>query len=187
MDSATTRFARLYPTDSLDFRSMNWKLWFKAGSLVIALSATLFSIYLLNSQHSVDFLSSLGFTSSQKTLNWCNERLRKAEGLSQSWTLEEKNGQWMLQISDSQEFVVDYLEVEKWLAKYCSVHITPYPTEKILDLKLSPFARIHFSDKSNALIYQKDFSVFQINEITFESAELQEGLLSLKDLLKIAN
>ncbi|MBY0385649.1 hypothetical protein K2X05_10880 [bacterium] len=166
---------------------MNWKLWFKAGSLVIALSATVFSIYLLNSQHSVDFLSSLGFSSSQKTLNWCSDRLRKAEGLSQPWSLEEKNGQWMLQTSSSQEFVVDYLEVEKWLAKYCSVHITPYPPEKILDLKLSPFARIQFGDKSTALIYQKDFSVFQINEITFESKEMQEGLFAIKNLLKIPN
>lgn len=166
---------------------MKWKLWFKAGSLLIALFATVFSIYLLNSQHSVDFLSSLGFSSSQKTLNWCNERLRKAEGLSQTWSLEEKNGQWILQTADSKELVVDYLEVEKWLAKYCSVEIASYPTEKILDLKLTPFARIYFSDQSSALIYQKDFSVFQINEITFESVELQEGFFALKNLLKISN
>lgn len=166
---------------------MNWKLWFKAGSLCIALFATVFSIYLLNTQHSVDFLSSLGFSSSQKTLNWCNDRLRKAEGLALPWSLEEKNGQWKLKIADANELVVDYLDVEKWLAKYCSVQITPYPSEKILDLKLAPFARILFSDQSSVLIYQKDFSVFQINEITFESRELREGLLALKDLLKLPN
>ena len=166
---------------------MNWKLWFKAGSLLIALFATVFSIFLLKTQHSVDFLSSLGFSSSQKTLNWCNDRLRKAEGLSQTWSLEEKNGQWLQQTNDGKEFIVDYLEVEKWLAKYCSVHIAPYPVEKILDLTLSPFARIQFSDKSNVLIYQKDFSIFQINEITFESKELQEGMTALKYLLKIEN
>lgn len=166
---------------------MNWKLWFKAGSLFVALFATVFSIYLLNSQHSVDFLSSLGFSSSQKTLNWCTERLRKAEGLSHNWSLEEKDGQWLLITADSKELRVDYLEIEKWLAKYCSVDITPYPKEKLLDLKLSPFARILFNDESRALIYQKDFTIFQINEYTFESRELQEGLLALQNLLKIPN
>lgn len=163
---------------------MNWKVLFKISSLGLALVITVYSMYLLNSQHSVDFLESLGFTS-QKTFNWCPDRLKKAEGLSSTWTLEEKDRQWLLQVPASSPLTVDYLEIEKWLAQHCSVHVLPYPKEKLLDLKLIPLAKLHFNDGTQALIYHKDFKTFQINELTFESAEMQAALSALRDLLKI--
>ncbi len=146
---------------------------------------TIYSIYMLNSQHSVDLFSSLGISTSQKTFNWCPDRLKKIEGLSSSWSLEEKDRQWLLQMNSAPLLTVDYLEIEKWLAQYCSVSVTPYPPEKLLDLKLNPLARLNFNDGTQALFYHKDFQVFQINELTFESQEMQQALAELKTLLKI--
>lgn len=164
---------------------MNWKVLFKITTLTIALSATMYSIYLLNSKHSGDFFASLGLSSSTKTLNWCPERLRKAEGLSSSWTLQEKDRQWVLQRQGEPEVFVDYLDIEKWLARYCVIPVKPYPAEKLLDLKLSPFVRLNFNDGNQILIYQQNGLVFQINELTFESEEMSAGFKDLQSLLKV--
>ncbi len=161
---------------------MNWKLLFKITTLLIALSATVVSMYLLNTGHTKDFLNSLGFSSSGETLHWCSDRLLKAEGLSKKWSLQEVERQWILRNDQGRELVVDYLEVEKWLAKYCMLDIQPYPREKILSTTLSPYLKLIFKDNKQVLIYQKDMQVFQMNEHTFESADLKEGLLALQGL-----
>jgi hypothetical protein len=163
---------------------MNWKIGFKIFTLLTALSATVFSIYLLNSQHSSDFFSSLGFGSSSQNLNWCSDRLKKAEGLFSDWSVEEKDRQWVLQKNNT-SVVVDYLEVEKWLARYCAVKISPVSKEKILDLKLEPFARFFFNDGNKVLIYQKENTIFQFNEVIFTSEEMSSAFASLKNLLKV--
>ncbi len=162
---------------------MNWKVLFKLTTLFIALSATVFSIYMLNSGHTKDFLNSLGFSTSGRTLHWCSDRLLKAEGLNSDWSLQEQDRKWVVRNPAKQELVVDYLEVEKWLAKYCMLEVLPYPKEKILDTPLSPFMKIVFKDNHQVLIYQKDMTVFQLNEQTFESEEFKEGLQALERLL----
>ena len=48
---------------------------------------------------------------------------------------------------------------------------------------MSPFLKLSFKDNNQVLIYQKDMQVFQMNELTFESADLKEGLLALQRLL----
>lgn len=164
---------------------MNWKVFLKISTLVLALMVTTYSIYILNSQHSVDLFSSLGISTSQKTFNWCPDRLKKIEGLNANWNLEEKDRKWILQVNSSPPLTVDYLEIEKWLAQYCSVSVTPYSSEKLLDLKLSPLAKLNFNDGSQALFYHRDFKIFQINELTFESQEMQQALIALQSLLKI--
>jgi hypothetical protein len=164
---------------------MNWKVFLKISSLVLALMVTVYSIYMLNSQHSVDLFSSLGISTSQKTFNWCPDRLKKIEGLNSTWSLEEKDRKWILQMKSSPPLTVDYLEIEKWLAQYCSVSVRPYPSDKLLELKLTPLAKLNFNDGTQALFYHKDFQVFQINELTFESQEMQQALGALRTLLKL--
>ncbi len=166
---------------------MSWKLLFKITTLLIALSATVVSIYLLNTGHTKDFLNSLGFTSSGETLHWCSDRLLKAEGLNTKWSLQEIDRQWILRNEQGRDLVVDYLDVEKWLAKYCMLEIQPYPREKILSTPLSPFLKLMFKDNKQVLIYQKDMQVFQMNEHTFESKDLKEGLLALQQLFGLSN
>ncbi len=162
---------------------MNWKVLFKATTLLIALSATVFSIYLLNTGHTTDFLKSLGFSGSGESLHWCSDRLLKAEGLASEWSLQEIDRQWIVRDSSQKELVVDYIQFEKWLAEYCMLDIQPYPREKILNTRLTPFLKMTFKDNQKVLIYQKDLQVFQINEQTFESENFKEGLLSLTRLL----
>jgi hypothetical protein len=164
---------------------MSWKVLFKITMLLTALSATVFSMYLLNTGHTKDFLNSLGFSGSGKTLHWCSDRLLKAEGLNKNWSLQEIDRQWIVRNENNQALVVDYLAVEKWLAQYCMLDIQPYPREQILNTPLAPFLKILFKDNKQVLIYQKDMQVFQINEHTFESADLREGLLALQKLLGI--
>ena len=166
---------------------MNWKFLLRLSILLLALGATVFSMYLLNTGHTKDFLNSLGFSTSGKTLHWCSDRLLKAEGLSNKWSLQEIDRKWILKNEGGQELVVDYLEVEKWLAKYCMLDIQPYPREKILNTPLSPFMKIMFKDNKQVLIYQKDLQVFQINEHTFESEDLKDGLQALQKLFGLPN
>ncbi len=166
---------------------MNWKVLFKVSTLLIALIATVYSIYLLNTGHTKDFLNSLGFSGSGKTLHWCTDRLEKAEGLNQTWSLQQEGLQWILRNDSGQELIVDSLVVEKWLAQYCMLDVQPYPREKILETRLAPFVKFIFKDTQQVLIYQKDFQVFQMNEQTFESEDLKQGLLALNRMLGLSN
>lgn len=163
----------------------HWKILFKVFSLSVALAGTLYSIYLINSQHSVDFLNSLGFGDTRKTFNWCPNRLQKLEGLVTAWSLEGDSRQWLISKNGESAQIVDSLAIEKWLAKYCSLAVVPLKSEKILDLKFSPLWRAHFNDGSTALVYIQRPDIFQINELTFQSNELQQALLELHSLLKV--
>jgi hypothetical protein len=184
MDTTPPRFVELFKGCGYCI-SMNWKVGFKAVTLSIALTATLYSMYLLKSHHATDFFTSLGFSSS-RTLTWCPDRLLKLEGLSASWTLESIERKWVLSGIQQQPVFIDPLDMEKWLARYCTIKIEPLSREKILELKLNPSARFIFNDGQKTLLYQKDQRIFQMNEITFESQEFQQALVQLSQLLKIS-
>jgi len=166
---------------------MNFKVAFKVLTLLIALSATVYSMYLLNSSHTSDFMTSLGFGSQSQSLNWCSNRMTKMMGAVPElpWILEEKDQQWMFSGGGEPPKRMEYLDIEKWLAKYCILKIEIYRGDDMLDFKLQPFAFVTFNDGQVAKIYRLGEDIFQINEVTFKSKEFEDAVKELKDLLKI--
>jgi hypothetical protein len=165
---------------------MKIKFIFKAFFLLLALTATLYSIYLLDTGHMGDFWTSLGIGNKGQSLIWCSSRVTQLEDAkNKGWMLEEKNQQWQItKLSDTKN--LNYLDLEKWLAKYCTLEITIYNNPDILDMHLEPFAVARFNDGTSAKIYTLgDKNIFQINEVIFQSREFEQALQELKDLLKI--
>jgi hypothetical protein len=166
---------------------MNWKLALKVSTLLIALSVTLYSMYLLNTGHSTDFMVSLGLGEKSQSLNWCSNRMVKLESAEpgEAWILQEVDKKWQLSVDSAEPKNVEYLDVEKWMAKYCILDIQVYRNEKILDMHSTPFANATFNDGTQAHIFILDEDLFQINEVTFRSYEFKNGIADLKALLKI--
>lgn len=167
---------------------MKTKWVLKFLSLSIALSVTLYSIYLLNTKHVPDFLSSLGFNSSTQSFNWCVDRVTKIESLSQqSWSLFEQNGKWMVTRGTSPPAELDYLSVEKWFAQYCTLEVVELKSEKIFDLPMEHFAKISFNNSTTANIQLRGGNKYQINQTVFESTEMTAALAELRALLAITH
>lgn len=134
----------------------------------------------------MDFLSSLGFSGDH--LNWCSSRLVRLENLGDSqtsWVLEEKDKQWLLTKNGNEPLRVNYLSVEKWLAKYCTLQIHLYKNPNLLDMHLIPFAKASFNDGTEAKIFFIENKIYQINEVIFTSEEMKQALKELRNLLKI--
>lgn len=165
---------------------MKLRFALKAITLFSALGFTLAAIYMLNTGHMSDFWTSLGFGQSGQSLNWCTDRLVKMESTAPSpWSLEEKDRQWIFTMAPDPGKTVEYLEIEKWLAKYCTVEIKVYKDPKMFDLHLQPIANVYFNDNTKAQIYRLDDQLFQINEVVFTSAEMKAAIDDLYALLQI--
>jgi hypothetical protein len=165
---------------------MNPRYIFKVFTLLASLVMTIYCIYLLNQGHLSDFLGSVGMGKYSQTLNWCSNRVSKIEGAATaSWQLEEKDKQWLLTKASTPAQTVTYLDVEKWLAKSCQLHILVYRSESLLDKHLQPFAKVYFNDGKSATISVLDKDTFQINEVAFKSPEMQSAIMELKNLLKV--
>lgn len=164
---------------------MSFRLFFKMLFLTLALTATVYSMYLLNTGHMSDFWTSLGLEHKTQSLNWCSNRLTQLKGAANDWRVEEKNKQWQI-TKNTDTKIIPYLDMEKWLAQYCILDISIYRNPDLLDMHLEPFAVASFNDGSQAKIFLVgDKKIFQINEVIFTSPELEQGIAELKDLLKI--
>lgn len=163
---------------------MSLKYIFKLTTLLAALSATVYAIYLLNTGHSSDFMTSLGFGSHGQTLNWCSNRVSKIEAATGKWKLEEIDRKWTVSLDGAEPQRLDYLEIEKWFASYCILHIELYRSENILDQRLEPFATVHFNDGKTAKIFRLGEDAYHINEVIFKSKEFNQALIDLQSLLK---
>lgn len=162
----------------------NFKFIFKITTILGALAMTVYCIYLLNQGHLTDFLGSVGSPYSE-TLNWCSNRIVKIEAYNQTWTLEEKDKKWMITKGDQTPQTLEYLDVEKWLAKYCQVHIQIYRNSSLLDKPITPIAKAYFNDGKTALISVLGENTYQIADVSFKSIEMTEGLADLKKLLAL--
>lgn len=166
---------------------MHFRLFFKLFFLFLALGATIYSLTLLNTGHMNDFWTSLGIGQNTNSLNWCSNRLVSLSGATATgnWTLKEDNRQWVIE-NNNETKILEYLDVEKWLAKYCIIDIEPYKSEAILDMAVAPIATAIFNDGSKAKLFRLgQDNVFQINHSTFKSPEWEEAIKELQSLLKI--
>ncbi|MCC6138531.1 MAG: hypothetical protein IT287_07850 [Bdellovibrionaceae bacterium] len=165
---------------------MNIRLISKLVFLFVALSATIYSAILLNNGHMNDFWTSLGFSKNSQSLNWCTDRLLVLSGTKNNlnWTLKEQDRKWVIIKNETDTKQLDYLDIEKWLAKYCILDIVPSKDIAMLDMPVEHLATASFNDSSSVKIFKLG-NMYQINHVTFTSPELQKGLEELMDLLKI--
>lgn len=166
---------------------MNLRLFSKISFLLLALAATLYAVIQLNTGHMNDFWTSLGIGKSTQSLNWCNDRLLSLSGTENnvSWTMQEENGKWVVIKNSTDKKTLEYLDVEKWLAKYCILNIETHK-EDALSLAVTPIATASFNDKTTARLFALgDKNVYQINTVIFTSDEFQQALADLKTLLKL--
>lgn len=166
---------------------MNFRLIAKVTFLLVALTATVFAVVQLNTGHMNDFWTSLGIGKKTHSLNWCNDRLISFTGTKDAvtWTLKEENRKWVIVKDSSDTKTLEYLDIEKWLAKYCILDIV---VEKVdaLDMKVTPIALATFNDETKTRIFKLgDQKLYQINHVIFTSTELEQGLAELYALLKI--
>jgi hypothetical protein len=167
---------------------MNFRYIFKVITLFASLVMTIYCIYLLNQGHLSDFLGSVGMGKYSQNLNWCSNRVSKIENANPEglpWVLEEKDKKWLITKDSAAPQTLPYLDVEKWLAQSCQIHILVYRSENLLDKHLQPFAKVYFNDGKMALISVLDKDTFQINEIAFKAPEMQTAIEDLKNLIKI--
>lgn len=167
---------------------MNIRFISKVVFLLLALTATIYAAVLLNTGHMNDFWTSLGLGKEAQSLNWCTDRLLTLSGQSGniSWTLKEENQKWLIVKNETDIKTLEYLDIEKWLAKYCILDIVVYKDLAILDMHVSPIAVASFNDSTSVKIFSLgDKGIYQINNVSFTSAEFEEGLAELKALLKI--
>lgn len=167
---------------------MNLRYFSKILFLLLALSATLFAVIQLNTGHMNDFWTSLGIGKSSHSLNWCNDRLVALEGSKNdtAWILKEDQRQWVVVKNQTDTKVLNYLDIEKWLAKYCILDIVAAENVDALEMKVTQLAFAKFNDGSTARVFKLgDGPLFQINQVIFASTELEEGLIELNNLLAL--
>lgn len=166
---------------------MNLRILSKVGFLLLALVATLYAVIQLNTGHMNDFWTSLGMGKNSKSLNWCNDRLMALSGShnDMEWTLKEQDGKWIITKNDDTK-TLEYLDIEKWLAKYCILDIETVENASFLDMAVTQVAFAEFNDKTTARIFiLGNKNLYQINTVVFTSKEFDQALVDLKTLLKL--
>lgn len=167
---------------------MNLRVASKIIFLLMALTATIFAVVQLNTGHMNDFWTSLGIGQKTHSLNWCNDRLVTLTGKSndKDWTLKEQDRKWVIVFGETDVKNLEYLDIEKWLAKYCILDIAVFKDSSIFDMKVEPIATASFNDGSTAKMFKLgDNNLYQIDHVVFTSPEFEKGLAELKDLLKL--
>lgn len=166
---------------------MNLRILSKISFLLVALTATIYAVFQLNTGHMNDFWTSLGIGKNSQSLNWCNDRLISLSGTDNNvaWTMQEENGKWIVIKNGNDTKTLEYLDVEKWLAKYCILDIETHKGDA-LEMAVTPIAVATFNDKTTVRLFALgNQNVYQINTVIFTSEELQQALLDLKNLLKL--
>jgi hypothetical protein len=166
---------------------MSLRILSKVAFLLLALAATVYAVFQLNTGHMNDFWTSLGMGKNSQSLNWCNDRLVSLSGTHNTveWTLKEHDAKWII-VKNNDTKTLEYLDIEKWLAKYCILDIKTEKNESFLDMAVTPIAFAEFNDKSTARIFTLgNNGLFQINTVIFTSPEFEQALVELRALLKL--
>jgi hypothetical protein len=154
---------------------VNLKIAVKLSVLLTALFATLAGIYLLRQGHMDAFWTSLGMNRGNR-LNWCEERVGTLYFYDSKAKLTEKAGKWMW--VNGEEVLLDYLEVEKWFAKYCQVPVDANPTMSKERLG-QPVFEAQFINGQRLTLHSDGGSTFQIRDQVFRSETMRQALQEL--------
>lgn len=156
------------------------KLTLRLILLMLSLTATLSAIYWLKSDHMEAFWTSLGIPTGQR-LNWCEERVAQLYHFESGDKLLEEKSQWLWVDQNKKRQVLNYLEVEKWFARYCQVD---YQSIEDAPGPFRPVFEAEFIDGGRLTLYQSEEGLYRIREQIFASETLRQAL---KELLAFAN
>lgn len=157
---------------------MPLRYWFKIGVLVLALSATMVSIFWLKQGHMAQFWSSLGFRDGSTLINWCDERVSTVHFYNKSGKITEEAGKWLWRSKGKTDVTLNYLDVEKWFAKYCQV-----PFESVQEAQATdagePILEMVFITGDRLSFHKMGESQYKIRGKVYESKSLREALKEL--------
>jgi len=167
---------------------MGKNFWLKLSILTVALIGVVFIIDQLRSNGIPDEVVNLGEIKDiprpvrlivSKKLDWCETRVSSFHLLNGP-NIFQKDNKW-LNKSDDKTRELDFLEVEKWFGKYCSVtaFMRAGSSDNITD---QPIAKVSFIDgkAQDFLMSPTGWFVWQGNH--FRSPELTEAFLELRQL-----
>ena len=140
--------------------------------MLTGLSACVFFIFLLKSDHARQFWASLGLGSQVEMLSWCSERVSKVSFPSNGGgVVSEVDGKWQWESTDGQT-QLDYLAVEKWFARYCQTPIESIALERF-DTRLLPLMEVEFIDGNSGTFYDLGQGRIQWKQQIFKSPSFQ--------------
>ncbi len=160
---------------------MSLKVAVKLAALLSALIFTIAAIIMLKQGHMESFWTSLGFSTGER-LNWCSERVQSVYHFDSGSKLLEKDGKWIWQDNSQAEQVLEYLQVEKWFARYCQVPFENVPSTEDQDI-IAPKALLEVvfvgGDRLTIFKTYTGGASFLIRKHEFQSETLRKGLKEL--------
>jgi hypothetical protein len=173
---------------------MNSSLIFKINFLVMAIGITFYFIHVLNTRGiSPKVLATIGVapTNSQTTAKheqynwtWCETRVT---GIVQAdeLKLNQVSNDWILEFQAASPKKVNFLSVEKWLSRFCTVAAFKPEHEPKTTFNASPFKPylfIKFVNKKVEVIQKNDNGQFLWKGQIFDSPVFVSALEELKRL-----
>ena len=148
---------------------------------------SLYGMYLLRSDFGIHLFEALGFSPHSKHfVSWCRERVTRIElpTLPRVMIFEE-NHQWKARQGTPREtFELDYLRMERWLAKYCQVKVDKnHDSSQLLNAPLQPLLKVEFVDGVKKTLFRVGEHYLQLEGRVFSSLELEGGLKKLDAFL----
>ena len=153
---------------------MSIRYWLSILVLITSLSATIAAIYLLKSGHMTQFWTSLGFQAKENILNWCDERVHSIYFYEKDAKIIEESGKWFWR--SSEDVTLDYLTMEKWLARYCHLAVAP---AKISDGETTALFEVEFINGDRVSFHGLDDDHIQVRGTIYQSPTLRKAFKEL--------
>ena len=139
---------------------------------------TILSISWLKGGHGNQFLTSMGLGDEEQRLNWCSNRVASMTLSQKGSSIVEKSGKWLW--LGTHEVELNYLDIEKWFAKYCQLNIKKVQFSDF-NSPLNPILKVEFIDGEAATFYDLGEKRIQVQDQIFKSATFDKAIKELLD------
>lgn len=175
---------------------MQTKLFFRLALMTGALVGTLLTIYQLKKPTGVAPLERaaspetvrVAKVTSYPPFFWCVNRVGsiKFNGLGHAGVEIAQSSRRWLETKSERE--LNFLEVEKWFGRFCSVKVDQVSSLSGFESKAEEFApalEVHFIDGNLKRFEKSKNGWWRVNNTIFRSQEFDQGILSLSKLLPV--
>ncbi len=149
--------------------------------LSVGLTATIYGIIALKSDYGSTIFEAFGFgLHSKNYVAWCQQRVAKIEILTEEpLQISEKDRKWIARRSDDSSFEINYLNMERWLGRYCQITVDESSEQVPLDADLRPILRVQLLDGTKKSFFVLGDGRYFLKGRAFRSQEFDEGLKAL--------
>lgn len=156
---------------------MSFGYWFKLATLALAFSITIVCIYWLRDGHISQALHSMGVGGQGQVLNWCDQRVRSMVHIPSGAKIMESDSKWKWFGYHTDEVLLDYLSIEKWLAKNCQLPATP--VENQVGGAAVPLLEVEFITNERFVFYDLGDGLIRARGQVFKAPTLREAVKEL--------